>query len=153
MCRLFFYLILISLLLSSSSYLSVCLSLSPSLALSFSLYVFLCLSIALSFSLCLSSLSPYLFLALSTVCLFSVYYEIFFLTLCVHQNQLINPCPFLTVCCFFLLFPYLSVLLIHCSSCIFLCVGRHERVSISMILSLLFLFAIRWGPLWGGWGS
>ena len=104
MCRLFFYLILIFLLLSSSSSLSVCLSvcLSPSLALSFSLSF--SLSLSLSFSLYLSSLSPYLFLALSTVCLFSVYYEIFLLTLCVHQNQFINPCPVLTVCCFFFYF-------------------------------------------------
>ena len=36
---------------------------------------------------------------------------------------------------------------IHYTSFIFLCVGRHDCISISMILSLLFLFAI-WQILW-----
>ena len=110
------------------------LSLSLSVFLSLSLSLSLCLSLCLNRSVFLSlsflslSISNYFFLYyVPVLCLLS---NFFLLTLCAHQNQFISNCLLL-----FLLFPYLSVLLIHYSSCIFLCVGRHDPFSISMILS------------------
>ena len=51
------------------------------------------------------------------------------------------------MCFFFFYFFLFSVLLIHCSSHIFLCVGRHDCVSISTILSLLFFLSYILVPL------
>ena len=82
---------------------------------SFVLTPYVCLSICLSVSLSLLfSLSIYL--SISTVCLFSLSLHlslslslslttmIFFCKPCLHQNQYINPCSFLTECCYFFFF-------------------------------------------------
>ena len=102
-----------------------CLPDSSSSTLSLHLYV--CVSACLS--VCLS---------VSTVCLFSLYYNFFFkpcvTSKSVYYSMFLSKCVSL-----FLLF------LSHqrfINSLVVLCVGQNNCVSISMILFLLFLFAL-----------